>query len=184
MSKARQHCKHCTLPARQHCYLGSIASTTALPALQLCQNGIYDCHNSYGSFGSYSRMAGMVAMTAKAACQVWQLCQHGSYASTAAMSVRQLCYYGCFSRYMIDWQTMTTNDNKTTKNMVFWVANALTAQLKIGLLQAPTCLSRPGLTLFLPDLVTWRSYKGWFRPWPVGIGWNALLFFKVSKNLK
>ena len=26
------------------------------------------------------------------------------------------------------------------------------------------------LTLFLPDLVTWRSYKGWFRPWPVGIG--------------
>ena len=26
------------------------------------------------------------------------------------------------------------------------------------------------LTLFLPDLVTWRSYMGWFRPWPVGIG--------------
>ena len=26
------------------------------------------------------------------------------------------------------------------------------------------------LTLFLPDLVTRRSYKGWFHPWPVGIG--------------
>ena len=26
------------------------------------------------------------------------------------------------------------------------------------------------LTLFRPDLVTWRSYKGWFRPWLVGIG--------------
>ena len=26
------------------------------------------------------------------------------------------------------------------------------------------------LTLFLPDLVTWRSSKGWFRPWLVGIG--------------
>ena len=27
-----------------------------------------------------------------------------------------------------------------------------------------------GLTLFLPDVVTWRSYMGWFRPWPVGKG--------------
>ena len=27
----------------------------------------------------------------------------------------------------------------------------------------------PVLTLFLPDLVTWRSYMGWFCPWPVGI---------------
>ena len=26
------------------------------------------------------------------------------------------------------------------------------------------------LTLFLPDLVTWRSCKGWFHPWRVGIG--------------
>ena len=26
------------------------------------------------------------------------------------------------------------------------------------------------LTLFLPDLVIWRSYKGWFCPWPVGRG--------------
>ena len=26
------------------------------------------------------------------------------------------------------------------------------------------------LTLFRPDLVTWRSYKCWFRPWLVGIG--------------
>ena len=26
------------------------------------------------------------------------------------------------------------------------------------------------LTLFLQDLVTWRSYKGWFRPHLVGIG--------------
>ena len=26
------------------------------------------------------------------------------------------------------------------------------------------------LTLFRPSLVTWRSYKGWFRPWLVGIG--------------
>ena len=114
-----------------------IASTAALPALQLCQNGIYD----YGSFGSYSRMAGMagmVAKTAKAACQVWQhdsmklgqhgnyaslaamparqLCQLGSYASTAAMSAQQLCYYGCFSRYMIDWQQwqqMTIRQQKT-----------------------------------------------------------------------
>ena len=30
-----------------------------------------------------------------------------------------------------------------------------------------TCLT---LSLFRPDLVTWRSYKGWFRPWLVGIG--------------
>ena len=26
------------------------------------------------------------------------------------------------------------------------------------------------LTLFQPDFVTWRTNKGWFRPWPVGIG--------------
>ena len=26
------------------------------------------------------------------------------------------------------------------------------------------------LTLFRPDLVTWRSSKGWFCPWLVGIG--------------
>jgi hypothetical protein len=25
------------------------------------------------------------------------------------------------------------------------------------------------LTLFLPAVVTWRSYMCWFRPWPVGI---------------
>ena len=30
------------------------------------------------------------------------------------------------------------------------------------------------LTLFRPDLVTWRSYKGWFRPWLVGIGLKIL----------
>ena len=122
---SRAHCQHSSivLLSRQHCQHNSIASTAALPALQLCQNGIYD----YGSFGSYSRMAGMagmVAKTAKAACQVWQhdsmklgqhgsyaslaamparqLCQLGSYASTAAMSAQQLCYYGCFSCYMID----------------------------------------------------------------------------------
>ena len=33
------------------------------------------------------------------------------------------------------------------------------------------------LTLFLPDLVTWRSYKGWFRPWPEGIG------LRLAKNI-
>ena len=27
-----------------------------------------------------------------------------------------------------------------------------------------------------PDLVTWRSYKGWFRPWLVGIGLNPQIF--------
>jgi hypothetical protein len=26
------------------------------------------------------------------------------------------------------------------------------------------------LTLFLPAVVTWHSYMGWFPPWPVGIG--------------
>ena len=26
------------------------------------------------------------------------------------------------------------------------------------------------LTLFLPAVVTWHSYTGWFHPWPVGIG--------------
>ena len=26
------------------------------------------------------------------------------------------------------------------------------------------------LTLFLPAVVMWCSYMGWFRPWPVGIG--------------
>ena len=31
-----------------------------------------------------------------------------------------------------------------------------------------------GLTLFLPDVVTWRSYMGWFRPWPVGTGLTKL----------
>ena len=31
------------------------------------------------------------------------------------------------------------------------------------------------LTLFQPDLVMWRSCKGWFRPWPVGIGLKAIL---------
>ena len=27
----------------------------------------------------------------------------------------------------------------------------------------------PQLTLLLPNLVTWRSYKGWFRPWSVRV---------------
>ena len=31
------------------------------------------------------------------------------------------------------------------------------------------------LTLFLPNLVTWRSYMGWFRPWPVGIGLTTIV---------
>ena len=35
------------------------------------------------------------------------------------------------------------------------------------------------LTLFLPDLVTWGSHKGWFRPWPVGIG---LTNFHIMKK--
>ena len=145
------------MAAWQH---GSYASTAAMPAWQLCQ------HSSYSS---------TAAMPAR------QLCQHGSYASTVAMPARQLCQHGSYVSTaalllwllftLYDWlTTMTTNDNKTTKNMVLWVANALTAQLKTGLLQTPTCLSRPGLTLFLPDLVMWRLYKGWFRPWPVGIG--------------
>ena len=29
------------------------------------------------------------------------------------------------------------------------------------------------LTLFLPAVVTWPSYMGWFRPWPVWIGLNV-----------
>ena len=37
-----------------------------------------------------------------------------------------------------------------------------------------------GLTLFLPDLVTWRSYMGWFRPWPVGIGLKT--YFLVIRH--
>ena len=32
-------------------------------------------------------------------------------------------------------------------------------------------------TLFLPDLDAWRSYKGWFSPWLVGIGLSNSLFF-------
>ena len=29
------------------------------------------------------------------------------------------------------------------------------------------------LTLFLPAVVRWCSYMGWFHPWPVGIGLSA-----------
>ena len=32
------------------------------------------------------------------------------------------------------------------------------------------------LTLFLPAVVTWHSYIGWFRPWPVGIGLKRMIF--------
>ena len=42
------------------------------------------------------------------------------------------------------------------------------------------------LTLFLPDLVTWRSYMGWFRPWPVGIGLESniwLFYWKMWENI-
>ena len=35
------------------------------------------------------------------------------------------------------------------------------------------------LTLFLPAVVTWHSYMGWFRPWPVGIG-LSLKFNKLK----
>ena len=45
-------------------------------------------------------------------------------------------------------------------------------------------LLRPlNLTLFLPDLVTWRSYMGWFRPWPVRIGLSGRLLFKHSRSV-
>ena len=35
------------------------------------------------------------------------------------------------------------------------------------------------LTLSIPDFVTWRSCKGWFRPWPVffGFGFGFLVFW-------
>ena len=33
-------------------------------------------------------------------------------------------------------------------------------------------LTISSLPLFLPDLVMWHSYKGWFRPWPVGVGFR------------
>ena len=35
------------------------------------------------------------------------------------------------------------------------------------------------LTLFLPAVVTWHSYMGWFRPWPVGIGLTPVAWFKL-----
>ena len=38
------------------------------------------------------------------------------------------------------------------------------------------------LTLFRPYLVTWRSYKGWCCPWPVGIGWNPHVYW--NKNIQ
>ena len=31
------------------------------------------------------------------------------------------------------------------------------------------------LTLFLPAVVTWHSYMGWFRPWPLGIDLKVFL---------
>ena len=37
------------------------------------------------------------------------------------------------------------------------------------------------LTLFLTDLVTWRSYKGWFRPYLVGIGLKFIYSEKATK---
>ena len=45
------------------------------------------------------------------------------------------------------------------------------------------------LTLFLPAVVTWRSYMGWFRPWPVGIGLkrlksNSLLTVRSALSLR
>ena len=33
------------------------------------------------------------------------------------------------------------------------------------------------LTLFLPAVVMWRSYMGWFRPWPVEIGLRGICTF-------
>ena len=38
------------------------------------------------------------------------------------------------------------------------------------------------LTLFLPDLVTWRSYMGWFRPWPVAIGLNTPFLYLLTQS--
>ena len=37
------------------------------------------------------------------------------------------------------------------------------------------------LTLFLLAVVTWHSYMGWFRPWPVGIGLNQ--FSNAENNI-
>ena len=42
----------------------------------------------------------------------------------------------------------------------------------------PHSNSRASLTLFWPDLVMWRSYKGWFHPWPVGIGLKQYCKFR------
>ena len=50
---------------------------------------------------------------------------------------------------------------------------------------------QPPLTLFWPAVVMWRSYMGWFRPWPVGIGLRyvetlpiltALFFYSVKDD--
>ena len=62
-------------------------------------------------------------------------------------------------------------DNILLESRFIWIVNSYFFDNCLSLIYTTTTtLSQFILTLFRPDLVTWRSYMGWFRPWPVGIG--------------
>ena len=69
-----------------------------------------------------------------------------------------------------DFWTMNFPTSDFSTN--FWTMGLESSGLKsLGLKSLELkCPLSNSLTLFLPDLVTWCSYKGWFCPWPVGIG--------------
>ena len=77
------------------------------------------------------------------------------------------------------WKKNCPESSQDSLSFVFW-KNWKFLKLLVRFIDSHDCFTIPLLpptyfvllTLFWPDLVKWRSYKGWFRPWLVGIGLN------------